>query len=186
MTEIEKKLVEAGWTAEGRRPERRPPIRSMPTISNLSCSTQSMFRPPPSSPSMASWTRPRRIPAQSRQMPGASCKRTQALRHQQLLDLVIARLGVLAEQFVDRGRFATALELTQDVIKVAPARYQLHAIRAHAMMFLGREDDGRQFTRTIADKKSVANYGNRGGCGFQEIQPSRTLTPADAQDRAPV
>jgi hypothetical protein len=35
------------------------------------------------------------------------------------------------------------LELTQGVIKVAPERYQLQDIRAHAMMFLGRDEDAQ-------------------------------------------
>jgi Tfp pilus assembly protein PilF len=58
----------------------------------------------------------------------------------QLLDLLIVRLGILAEQFVERGRFATALEHAQGLTAISPERLRLHATRAHAMMFIGRED----------------------------------------------
>jgi predicted Zn-dependent protease len=49
----------------------------------------------------------------------------------------------LAEQFVYHGRFPTALECAEELLAVAPEQYWLHAIKAHALMFLNHDDEAQ-------------------------------------------
>ena len=144
MTEIEKKLVEAGWTAEGRSTQKA-------AAHTINADDQQFIMLNPEHVQTAALLAEHgkldeAADVYQRNLAKCQARLAKEPKHpdtRQLFDLVIARLGVLAEQFVDRGRFATVLELTQDVIKVAPERYQLHAIRAHAMMFLGRDEDAQ-------------------------------------------
>ena len=144
MTEIEKRLVEAGWTAEGRHIQKA----AAPTIN--ADDQQFMMLNPGHVQTAALLADHGKLDEAAdvyrRNLAKYQARLAKEPRHpetQQLLDLVVVRLGVLAEQFIYRGRFATALELAQELIAVAPERHQLHAICAHAMMFLGREDDAQ-------------------------------------------
>ena len=143
MTEIEKKLVEAGWTAEGRRTQK--------TAHTINADDQQFIMLNPDHVQTAAL-----LTAQGKldeaadiyrrnlaKCPAHLAKEPRHAESHQLLDLVVARLELLAEQFVQHGRFATALEITDELIAAAPDRYQIHAIRAHAMMFLGRDDDAQ-------------------------------------------
>ena len=144
MMEIEKKLVAAGWTAQGRRIE----TAAAPTI-NADDQQFIMLNPDHVQTAALLADHGKLDEAADvyrRNLAKCQARLAKEPRHaetQQRLGLVAVRLGVLAEQFIYRGRFATALELAQKLIAVAPERYQLHAICAHALMFLGREDDAQ-------------------------------------------
>jgi tetratricopeptide (TPR) repeat protein len=144
MTEIEKKLIEAGWTTEGRG------IAKVATHTVKADDQQFMMLNPDHVQTVALFAEQGKLDEAAgvywRNLVKCQTRLAKEPGHtesRQLLDLAVARLGVLAEQFVHRGRFATALELTKELIAVASERCRLRAIRAHAMMFLGREDDAQ-------------------------------------------
>ena len=52
-------------------------------------------------------------------------------------------LGILAYKFLLGRAFATALESTDQAIALSPETLWFHAVRSHALMFLGRADEAR-------------------------------------------
>lgn len=70
------------------------------------------------------------------------------------LQSTISRIGGLAHDFVLARRFATALEVAEQAISLAPDRVSFHRSRAHALMFLGRTDEARAlYLKYLGEKK---------------------------------
>jgi len=154
MIEVEKKLLEAGWTAEGRRSPKVP-------VAAVSADDQQFIMLNPEHIQTAALLATQgkldeAVDVYQRNLANCQTRLAKEAEHaetRQLLELVITRLEILAEQFVQRARLATALELTKDLLAVAPDRTRLHAIRAHAMMFIGREDEAQAlYTRYRGQK----------------------------------
>ena len=144
MAEIEKKLIDAGWMAHGRRNEKTtaPAIngddQQFIMLNPDHVQTGALLAEQGKLDDAADvyWRVIAKCQTRLAKEPGHAETR-------QLFDLVVVRLGVLAEQFIHRGRFATAMELSQELVAIVPDQYRLHAVRAHAMMFTGREDQAQ-------------------------------------------
>jgi len=68
----------------------------------------------------------------------------------------ISRIGGIAYEFIQARNFATALEVADQAISLAPEKIWVYANRAYALMFLGRVDEARALYlqyrgRNIAD-----------------------------------
>jgi tetratricopeptide (TPR) repeat protein len=59
------------------------------------------------------------------------------------IQIAVGRVGRMAQKFLLAGSFAQALECAEEAIAAAPNKLELHAIRAHALMFLDRDNDAR-------------------------------------------
>jgi tetratricopeptide (TPR) repeat protein len=144
MIEIEKTLVASGWTAEGRRNDR---------VESTAASHEDehfILMNPDHVQTAALFAKQgkldeavyvyRRVLEKCRARLAREPANTQTLQE---LELVVVRFGLLAEQFVYHGHFPTALECTEELIAVAPEQYSLHAIKAHALMFLGHDEEAQ-------------------------------------------
>ena len=60
------------------------------------------------------------------------------------LQYSVSKVGGLAYNFVLAGNFATALQVANDAIALAPDQIWLYTNKAHALMFLGRTDEARE------------------------------------------
>jgi tetratricopeptide (TPR) repeat protein len=59
------------------------------------------------------------------------------------LQIAVGRLELTARKFLHAGAFGRALECAEDAIAITPANLVPHAIRAHTLMFLDRNDEAR-------------------------------------------
>jgi tetratricopeptide (TPR) repeat protein len=59
------------------------------------------------------------------------------------LQIAVGRIECMARKFLHAGHFALALENVEEAIAAAPDKLELHAIRAHALMFVDRDNDAR-------------------------------------------
>lgn len=59
------------------------------------------------------------------------------------LQYSISKVGGLAYNFVLAGNFATALQVADEALPLAPDQIWLYTNKAHAIMFLGRTDEAR-------------------------------------------
>jgi eukaryotic-like serine/threonine-protein kinase len=64
-------------------------------------------------------------------------------------------LGVLANGYVDDGKFALALTTAEEAIGLSPNQIWINAERAHALMFLGRTDEARAIYLQYRGQKNV-------------------------------
>jgi tetratricopeptide (TPR) repeat protein len=71
------------------------------------------------------------------------------------LQFSIGRIGDLAFKFILTRDFDNALQSAGQVILLAPDEVWLYANRAHALMFLGREDEARALYLRYRDEKKV-------------------------------
>jgi tetratricopeptide (TPR) repeat protein len=71
------------------------------------------------------------------------------------LQFSIGRIGDLAFKFILARDFDNALQSADQVIFFAPDEVWLYANRAHALMFLGREDAARALYLRYRDEKKV-------------------------------
>ena len=71
------------------------------------------------------------------------------------LQFSIGRIGDLAFTFILARDFDNALQSVDQVILLAPDEVWLYANRAHALMFLGREDEARALYLRYRDEKDV-------------------------------
>jgi tetratricopeptide (TPR) repeat protein len=71
------------------------------------------------------------------------------------LHFSIGRIGGLSYRFVLAGNYAMALETSDEVIPLAPDEIWLCTNRAHALMFLGREDEARMLYLQYRGHKKV-------------------------------
>jgi tetratricopeptide (TPR) repeat protein len=71
------------------------------------------------------------------------------------LQFIIGRIGNLAYRFVLARDFSRALEAADQVISLAPDEVWVHGNRAHALMFLGREDEARALYLRYRGEKNV-------------------------------
>jgi tetratricopeptide (TPR) repeat protein len=71
------------------------------------------------------------------------------------LQFSIGRVGDLAFKFILARDFDNALQSADQVILFAPDTVWLHTNRAHALMFLGREDEARAVYLQYRDEKNV-------------------------------
>ena len=145
MVEVEKRLADAGWTAQGRRTDKT----ATPAIN--ADDEQFIMLNPDHVQTGALLSEQGKLDEAAdvywRNLTKCQTRPAKEPLHAettQLLDLLVVRLGVLAADFVHRGRFATALGHAQGLIAVAPEHYGFHATRAHAMMFIGREDEAEK------------------------------------------
>jgi tetratricopeptide (TPR) repeat protein len=74
---------------------------------------------------------------------------------QKELKFSIGRLGDLAFNFILARDFDNALQSVDEAISLAPDEVWLYANRAHALMFLGREDEARALYLRYQDDKNV-------------------------------
>jgi tetratricopeptide (TPR) repeat protein len=74
---------------------------------------------------------------------------------QKELQFSIGRVGDLAFKFILTRDFDNALQCADWVISLAPDEVWLHTNRAHALMFLGREDEARTLYLRYRDEKNV-------------------------------
>jgi tetratricopeptide (TPR) repeat protein len=72
------------------------------------------------------------------------------------LQYSISKVGGLAYNFVLVRRFATALEVAEQAIALAPREIWLHSNRAHALMFLDRVDEARGLYLKFRGEKRVS------------------------------
>jgi tetratricopeptide (TPR) repeat protein len=76
------------------------------------------------------------------------------------LDSITDQMGALSYLFVLAGKFADALEASDEAISVAPQKIWIHTNRAHALMFLGRLEEARALylkyggTNNVQEEKS--------------------------------
>jgi tetratricopeptide (TPR) repeat protein len=142
MVEIEKKLFDAGWIAQGRRT-----TKIGPTVAINHADRQFMLMNPEHVQTAALLAEQGKLDeaAEVYRRILTKCRARLAndptnAETRQMLDLVILRFGGLAEQFAYGGRFPTALECAEELLAVDPANYGLQAIKAHALMFIGQSD----------------------------------------------
>jgi tetratricopeptide (TPR) repeat protein len=64
-------------------------------------------------------------------------------------------LGVLANGYVDDGKFALALATAEEAIGLSPNQIWINVERAHALMFLGRTDEARAIYLQYRGQKNV-------------------------------
>ncbi len=64
-------------------------------------------------------------------------------------------LGVLANSYIDAGKFAQALSSAEEAIKRGPGQIWINAERASALMFLGRTDEARATYMQYRGQKNV-------------------------------
>jgi Flp pilus assembly protein TadD len=62
---------------------------------------------------------------------------------QAILQIAVGRIERMAQTFLRSGCFAQALEYADEAIAAAPDKLELHVIRAHALMFLDRDNEAR-------------------------------------------
>jgi tetratricopeptide (TPR) repeat protein len=67
------------------------------------------------------------------------------------------KLGGLAYSFVRARNFATALEVADQAIALAPDLIFVHANRAHALLFLGRVEEARALYLQYRGRKNVVD-----------------------------
>ena len=144
MIEIEKKLLAAGWTAQGRRTDR---IEA--TVVNHDDQHFILINPDHIQTGGLLVKQGKLDEAANvyrRILEKCRARLTREPAHaetRQALELVVLRFSLLVEQFVYHGRFPTALECAEELIAVAPEQYLLHAIKAHALMSLGHDDEAQ-------------------------------------------
>jgi tetratricopeptide (TPR) repeat protein len=63
------------------------------------------------------------------------------------LQFSVSKVGGLAFNFELAGNFATALQVADEAIALAPDQIWLYTNKAHALMFLGRTDEARELYR---------------------------------------
>ena len=154
MTEMEQKLFDAGWTAQGRRSIKL-------TLPEMSYDEQySVIMNPNDVKTAALLEKYGKLDEAANILRHnvAICQTKLAIepRHAETrksLDLVVQQFGLLAEKFVDLGRFPTALDCVHDLIALAPERYELQAIRADALMFIGQPDEAKDLYLRHRGKK---------------------------------
>jgi tetratricopeptide (TPR) repeat protein len=73
------------------------------------------------------------------------------------LQFSVGRIGGMAFSFVLAGKFDQALQSADEAISLAPDKVWLYANRAHALMFLGRQDEARTLYLRYRDEKNVQN-----------------------------
>jgi tetratricopeptide (TPR) repeat protein len=73
------------------------------------------------------------------------------------LQYSISRIGSLAYRFILTRDFATALEVSNLTISLAPGKARFQINRAHALMFLGRADEARLLYLRYRSEKDVLN-----------------------------
>jgi len=71
------------------------------------------------------------------------------------LQFCIGRIGLAAWNVVLTSDFALAIDATDQAIALAPQATWLYAIRAHALMFLGRIDEARALYLMYRGEKNV-------------------------------
>jgi tetratricopeptide (TPR) repeat protein len=59
------------------------------------------------------------------------------------IQIAVGRIGRMAQKFLIAGCFAQARDCAEAAIAAAPDSLELHAIRAHALMFLDQDNDAR-------------------------------------------
>jgi tetratricopeptide (TPR) repeat protein len=64
-------------------------------------------------------------------------------------------LGVLANSYIDDGKFTQALSTAEEAIAVGPNQIWINAERAGALMFLGRADEARAIYLQYRGQKNV-------------------------------
>jgi tetratricopeptide (TPR) repeat protein len=79
-------------------------------------------------------------------------------------------IGGLAFRFVLERDFATGLDAADQAISISPDKIWLYAIRAHALMFLGRARKRDHCTSRIATRKMLRE--KLGKSAFLTISPS--------------
>jgi tetratricopeptide (TPR) repeat protein len=142
MVEIEQKLFAAGWTAQGRAPEKV----AAPSMS--SDDQYFIIMNPDDIKTAALYAEHGKLDeaknVYERILENCQARLAKEPGHaetKQTLNIIIGRLALLAQKFIRDGRFAPALECSEKLIAVAPERYRLHAIHTHALMFIGRNDE---------------------------------------------
>jgi tetratricopeptide (TPR) repeat protein len=78
------------------------------------------------------------------------------LQWQSDLQIAIVKVGSLAYNFVLNGNFAIALECADQAISLTPAQIWLYTNRAHALMFLGRDDEAKAVYLRYRGEQRVA------------------------------
>jgi tetratricopeptide (TPR) repeat protein len=78
------------------------------------------------------------------------------LQWQSDLQIAIVKVGSLAYNFVLDRDFAIALECADQVTSLAPSQIWLYTNRAHALMFLGRDDEARAVYLRYRGEQRVA------------------------------
>ena len=101
------------------------------------------------------------------------------------LQFSVSKVGGLAYNFVLAGNFATALQVADEAIALAPDQIWLYTNKAHALMFLGRTDEARElylkYRGTQIAKGQV--LGDRGPRGLRCLPERPTQQSADGRDR---
>jgi len=102
------------------------------------------------------------------------------------LQIAAGRVESMARKFpsapvVSRWRF----EYAGEAIAAAPNKLELHAIRAHALMLLGRDNDARTlFSFSIAGRRLVSKRGRlRSLRSFLEQAQCRAFATVDGRNR---
>jgi tetratricopeptide (TPR) repeat protein len=146
MAEIEQKLFDAGWTARGLRRWKKA------AVSELSNDDQCYVIMNPNDIKSAGLLAKygkfdqavkicrdilQNCQARLAKEPGHA--ETQKTR-----DLVVQQFGLLVEEFVDLGRFPSALECVQELMALTPENLKFQSMRAHALMFTDHPAEAKE------------------------------------------
>lgn len=144
MIEIEQKLAAAGWRTDGFVPQKKSSAMSSDdryfTIVNPEdLKTAALYRVD------GKLDDARKVYERTIQKCRATLqKEPGSSEAAKTMQAAITQFSALARQFLEAARFPSAVECAEQLMVLAPKQYDLQAVRAHALMFIGNSEEARE------------------------------------------